>query len=241
MPVKILRSLLVVALLSFSASVVLADGVDPLVGFKPGGGSTPITVNNPNPTFSLVVVQDPGPIGASGPGTICTISGDTCAVVPPGQPEAGSLPVFQNQTAGVLTTLTVFIQDPTHMFNFVCNTNETAIFSSCSPPVSVAGGEDITFSGGSVPTAFVGDDDSDDAACLIAGPAGPLCSDDFNLSLGEFALDIEGIISGDPTNDLTAGTNISGATITSPEPGSALMLLFGMLALGLTKVVRRAA
>jgi hypothetical protein len=235
--VKLIRFFVVVAFLGISASLALADGIDPLVGIKPGGGSTPITVTNPNPTFSLVVVQDPG--NAS----VCSIAGDTCAVVPPNNPGAGMLPVFQNQTGSTLTMLTIFIANGTLPLTFSCNPAEASIFSSCSPTL-VAGGTDVTFSGGTgvapATFGFKSDNDSDDSFCHEVGPSGPGCSDDFGFIGGEFAVDIEGVLSPDPTSDLPVGTNIQGATITSPEPGSALMLLFGMLALGLTKVVRRA-
>jgi hypothetical protein len=236
LPVKMVRLLLVVALLSFSASVVLADGIDPLVGTRSGGGSTPITLTNPNPTFDLTVVQDPGMVGAPGPGTICSISGDTCAV----DPATDMLPVFQNDTGVTLTSITLFIQNQTSggpQLIYQCNTAETSIFANCTTAI-VAGGTDVTLSGGPGVPAFVfkPDDDGDDSSCQELGPTGPGCSDDFVG--GEFAVDIEGILDG---TDLPVGTAIQGTVVTSPEPGSALMLLFGMLAFGLAKVVRRAA
>src|SRR5258708_11040480 len=187
---------MVVAFLGISVPLALADGVDPLVGIKSGGGSTPITIAYPNPTFSLVVVQDP--VG----GGICSILGDTCAVVPAGQPGAGMLPVFQNQTGSTLTMLTIFIANGTVPLTFSCNPAETSIFSSCSP-AAVAGGTDITFSGGTVAPAtfgFKGDHDSDDSFCHEVGTSRPGCSDDFGFIVGEFAVDIEGVLSGDPTS-----------------------------------------
>ena len=231
---KILRLLLVVALLSFSASVILADGVDPLVGIGHGNGSTPITITNPNPTFSLVTAQSPA----------CTIAGDVCAVIPPGMPDAGMIPVFQNDLGKTIPTLTIFIQNiPMTALTYQCNFGELSFFSTCNT-VSVAGGTDVIFSGGTgVPALiFYPDDDLDDESCasVIPGPEGPpaACSDDFVPT--EFTVDIEGIISGDPTNDLPQNLNIQGSVVTTPEPGSALMLLFGMLAFALAKVARRA-
>jgi hypothetical protein len=233
--VKLIRFFVVVAFLGISASLALADGVDPLVGTKSGGGSTPITLTSPNPTFDLKVVQDPGTVGAPGPGPICSISGDTCAV----DPTTGMLPVFQNDTGVTLTSITLFIQNNTPALIYQCNTAETSIFANCST-ASVAGGTDVTLSGGPGVPAFVfkPDDDTDDSSCPDAGPS-PACSDDFVG--GEFAVDIEGIISGDPTNDLPVNTEIKGTVVTTPEPGSALMLLFGMVAFALTKVARRAS
>jgi hypothetical protein len=229
--VKLIRLLMVVAFLALSASLALADGVDPLAGIKSGGGSTGITLTNPNPTFDLVTAQS----------SFCTIAGDVCAVVPAGQPGAGMLPVFQNDTGVTLTSITLFIQDTVGVpLTYHCNTAETLIFANCSTAI-VAGGTDVTFSGGSGVPAFVfkSDGDPDDSFCAVAGPTGSNCPDDFVG--GEFAVDIEGIISGDPTNDLPAGIKIDGTVVTSPEPGSALMLLFGAAAFGLAMLVRRAA
>jgi len=228
--VKLIRFFVVVAFLGTSASVALADGVDPLVGTKSGGGSTPITLTNPNPTFDLTVVHDPGD------GSICSFAGDTCAVVPTG-PGANMLPVFQNDTGTTLTTITLFIQNGTTALTYHCNTAETSIFANCSTAI-VDGGTDVTLSGGPgvLPFAFRSDDDSDDSLCQRVGPSGAGCADDF---VGEFAVDIEGV-PGVP-NELPINTEIRGTVVTGPEPGSALMLLLGMVAFALTKVARRAA
>ncbi len=213
---KLIRLLMVVAFFGISASLVLADGVDPLVGIKSGGGSTPITITNPNPSFTATV-------GTTG----CSIPGDNCA-----------LAVFQNQLGTTLTNLTIFI--PTTMVGlntlvFGCNGQETAIFTNCLA-TAVSDGTDLFFSGGSVlsqGTVFcVPDDDADDETCTpqTGDP------DDLQTATGEFAVDIEG-----STTEIPSGTLIPTQAVTTPEPGSALMLLFGMVAFGLLKVVRRAA
>jgi hypothetical protein len=228
--VKLIRLLMVVAFFGISASLALADGVDPLAGIKSGGGSTGITLTNPNPTFDLITEQS----------SFCTIAGDVCAVVPSG-PDAHMLPVFQNDTGVTLTSITLFIQNTIGVpLTYHCNTTETLIFANCNAVV-VAGGTDVIFSGGPGVPAFVfkSDGDPDDSFCAEAGPTGPNCPDDFVG--GEFAVDIEGIISPDHTNDLPAGIPIDGTVVTSPEPGSALMLLFGAAAFGLAMLVRRAA
>jgi len=208
--VKLVRSALVVVLLGFSASVVLADGVDPLVGIKSGGGSTPITITDPNPTVTATA-------GTTG----CTIAGDTCVV-----------DVFQNQTGSTLTNLTIFITTTLvggNPLNFTCNDAETeffGIFGSCVA-TAVAGGTDLFFSGGTgvAPATFECPEEVE--GCFFVG--------------GEFAVDIEGTITDGQPPDLPSGTSITTQVITSPEPGSALMLLFGAAAFALTKVARRAA
>jgi hypothetical protein len=230
--VKIARLLLVVALLGFSASVILADGVDPLVGIGHGNGSTPITT--PITAFTLVTAQS----------SVCTISGDVCGVIPPGMPDAGMIPVFQNDLGQTITTLTIFLQNGSIPLNYQCG--PLAFFSDCTT-VTVGtgptGGTDVIFSGGTgIPALiFYADDDSDDSSCQTLGPTGPNCADDWVPT--EFTVDIEGIITTDGTtsNDLPTGITIQGSVITSPEPSSALMLLFGMLALALTKIACRAA
>src|SRR6516164_8659785 len=96
-----------------SASVVFADGIDPLVGVRSGGGPTPITLTDPNPTVTAMA-------GTAG----CSIPGDTCVV-----------DVFQNQTGSTLTSLTIFIPTTTvgsNILNFTCNSAETGIFNNCS-------------------------------------------------------------------------------------------------------------
>jgi len=234
LPVKIARLLLVVALLSLSASVVLADGVDPLVGIGHGNGSTPITLTNPNPTFTLVTEKS----------SVCTITGDVCGVIPAGMPDAGMIPVFQNDLGQTIATLTIFLQNGSIPLNYQCNQSELTFFSTCTT-VTVAGGTDVIFSGGTgVPALiFYPDGDSDDAPelCPAQGPTGPGCADDFVPT--EFTVDIEGIITTTDatTNDLPPGITIQGSVNTTPEPSSALMLLVGVLAFALTKVVRRAA
>jgi len=203
--VKLVRSALVVVLLGFSASVVLADGVDPLVGIKSGGGSTPITITDPNPTVTATA-------GTTG----CIIAGDTCVV-----------DVFQNQTGSTLTNLTIFITTTLvggNPLNFTCNDAETeafGIFGSCLATV-VSGGTDLFFSGGTGVAPATFECPAEFEGCFFVG--------------GEFAVDIEGTITELPPN-----TSITTQVITSPEPGSALMLLFGVVAFALTKVARRAA
>jgi len=223
--VKIARLVLAFALFGGSAALAFADGVDPLVGIKKGGGSTPITITNPNPIVTGTLVQD------SGDGKTCTIAGDTCLQ-----------DVFQNQLGTTLTSLTIFVTSPSNL-TFSCNEAETDIFTNCQvKPLN--GGFDFFFSGGSVASATltcVPDGDLDDLSVLIFGcPNKFLNADDYKWVGGEFAVDIEGILT-DGVPDAPAGTTVTTQVITSPEPGSASMLLFGMLAFGLLKVARRVA
>jgi len=223
--VKIVRSFLVLALFAGSASLAFADGVDPLVGIKHGAGSTPITITNPNPTITGTLVKDPGN------GSVCSIAGDTCLQE-----------VFQNQLGTTLTSLDIFITTPATNLTFSCNPAETDIFTHCSVS-QVAGGFNFFFSGGSVESAqfkCVGDGDWDDILIPILGCPNFLTqADDWKWVGGEFAVDIEGTITnGKP--DAPAGTSVTTQAITTPEPASASLLLFGMLAFGLLKIARRA-
>ena len=223
--VKIFRFVLALALFGGTATLALADGVDPLVGIKHGGGSTPITITNPNPIVTGTLVQD------SGDGKTCTIAGDTCLQE-----------VFQNQLGKTLTNLTIFVTSPSNL-TFSCNEGETDIFANCKVS-AVKGGFDFFFSGGSIASATltcVPDGDLDDLSVLLLGcPNTLLNADDFKFVGGEFAVDIEGILT-NGVPDAPAGTTVTTQVITTPEPGSASMLLFGMLAFSLVKVARRAA
>ena len=220
---KIARLALAFTLFGSTATLAFADGVDPLAGIKKGGGSTPITITNPNPIVTGTMVQD------SGDGKTCTIAGDTCLQ-----------DVFQNRLGTTLTSLTIFVTSPSNL-TFACNEEETDIFAKCQVnPVN--GGFDFFFSGGSVASATltcVPDGDLDDLTVLVFGcPNKFLNADDYKWVGGEFAFDIEGTLT-DGVPDAPAGTTITTQVITSPEPGSASMLLFGMLAFGLLKVARR--
>jgi len=223
--VKIVRSLLVVALFACTGSLALADGVDPLVGIKHGAGSTPITITNPNPSITGTLVQDPGN------GSVCSIAGDTCLQE-----------VFQNQLGTTLTSLNIFITTPATNLTFSCNPAETDIFTHCSVS-QVAGGFNFFFSGGSVESAqfkCVGDGDWDDFLIPWLGCPNILTDkDDWKWVGGEFAVDIEGTLT-NGVPDAPKGTSITTQAITTPEPGSAAMLLFGMLAFGALKIARRA-
>jgi len=223
--VKIVRSLLVVALFACAASLALADDIDPLVGIKHGSGSTPITITNPNPSVTGTLVQDPGN------GSICTIAGDTCLQQ-----------VFQNQLGTTLTSLNILITTPATNLTFSCNPAETDVFTHCAVS-HVTGGFNFFFSGGSVESAqfkCVGDGDLDDFLIPVFGCPNILTDkDDWKWVGGEFAVDIEGTITGGKP-DAPAGTSVTTQAITTPEPSSAAMLLFGMLAFALLKIARRA-
>jgi len=118
-------ALLLLAVAVFSASA-WADGIDPKVIIQKGSGSTPITVNNPNPSF--------GPVTAT-QNSNC-LAGDFCV-----------FEVYQNQTSQTLHTLTIAINDLTN-FAFQCgDLSQISFFSACSASDN-GHVTDVTFSGG---------------------------------------------------------------------------------------------
>jgi hypothetical protein len=114
--------LLIVTAALFSAAA-WADGIDPKVIIQKGGGSIPITINNPKPSF--------GPVTAT-QNSNCLTSTDACVFL-----------VFQNQTGQTLTHLDILITD--NGFTFGCGS--FLFFANCS---STDNGtvSDVFFSGG---------------------------------------------------------------------------------------------
>jgi len=127
--------------------------------------------------------------------------------------------VFQNQTGQTLTHLDILVTD--NGFTFGCGS--FLFFANCS---STDNGtvSDVSFSGGAgIKAAKLDcDDDDEDEDCHYKG--------------GEFGLLIDGTASEHFLHD-----SVTGQTVTTPEPGAGLMVLFGALAFGLFKLVRRAA
>jgi hypothetical protein len=213
--------LMVLTAVMFSAAA-WADGIDPKVIIQKGGGSTPITLTNPNPTFKAKA-QTNQESGTSN----CLTSTDACV-----------FEVFQNQTGVTLASLTIAITD-LKGFVFTCgDSSQILFFSNCSRS-DQNGVTDIFFSGGTgvapatqqcVPDSLI------DSALAHFGKFNcqKIDPDDYKFVGGEFGLLIDATKS-----ENFDGQSVSGQTITSPEPGVGLLVLFGMLALVLLKPVRR--
>jgi hypothetical protein len=199
--------------------VAWADGIDPKVIIQKGGGSTPITLTNPNPSVTATS-------HANTEANPCFLASSSACISD----------VFQNRTGKTLTSLDIFIPAVQNLF-FTCgDISDLLFFDHCTSAIG-HGGTSIFFSAdgmhgfdGVTPAIFQcvpdldGDDDGGKKGCN---------EDDFAWVGGEFAVDIEG-------SDLPPRTRITTQVITSPEPGSSMLILFGALAFGLFKVVRRA-
>jgi len=211
---KLLFVLLASAVFS---TAVLADGIDPQVIIKPGGGSTPITLTNPNPTVTAPAVANTGQ---------CTDPSAPACV----------FDVFQNQTGTTITSLTIFIPTLGNLI-FSCGDPSTLTFdfNTCSTG-NVAGGTDVFFTNSigspfsGVPSATFSCGDEDEGEGF--GDIKKSDCDEPTFTGGEFAVDVEGA-------GILPGTPFSLTAITTPEPGAALLMLFGALAFGLLAVGRR--
>ncbi len=210
---KLLFVLLASAVFS---TAVLADGIDPQVIIKPGGGSTPITLTTPNPMVSTPAALNTGQ---------CTDPSAPACV----------FDVFQNQTGSTITSLTIFIPTFGNLIFSCGDAASLSFFNSCSTS-NIAGGTDVFFSN-SIGSPFSGvatatkscDDDEEEFLSFSSE------SDDCKFVGGEFAVDIEG--AGITANDIHTPFPLT--VITTPEPAAALLMLFGALAFGLLAVGRR--
>jgi len=224
----VFAQLLLFAVALFSAAA-WADGVDPKVIPIRGSGSTPITLKNPNPTVTAQA-QAPSEANLFCLGAVACVDD-----------------VFQNQTGKTLTSITMFFNaslNPGLVFS--CGDMSKAVFFDNCNASSASGGENIILSAdgengfnGVAPATqqCVADSDPLLAAIdkvLFALPGG--CQkwdpDDYKFVGGEFGIDIYG--------DLAVGQSVTTTAITTPEPGAAILLLYGALAFGLLKLVRRA-
>ncbi len=155
--------------------------------------------------------------------------------------------VFQNQTGVTLTALDVFIPTVQNLIFSCGDLADLLYFDHCNASGG-NGGTHIKFSADGL-NGFTGvapatqqcvpDTDMllglmDKVLFALPGGCQKWDPDDFKWVGGEFALDIEGA-------DLAPGTTITAQAITTPEPGAGLMVLFGALALGMFKLVRRSA
>jgi hypothetical protein len=218
---KSFRLLFVILTAAVFSAAAWANGIDPRVIIQGGTGSTPITLTNPNPSVTSTAVAN------NAQNNFPCFFEDSAACVQD---------VFQNQTITTIMSLDVFI--PTVLVNeealvFTCGPFADVLFFDHCTNTIVTGGTHVFFSAddmngfnGVPPAVLTCVPDSDDAE-------GSCDKDDQKFVGGEFTIDIEG-------SDLPAGTQITAQAITSPEPGTGLMFLFGVLAFGMFKLVRRA-
>jgi hypothetical protein len=203
----------------FSAAA-WADGIDPKVIIQKGGGSIPITVTNPNPSFPPVMATQ---------NANCLTKTDACV-----------FEVFQNQTPITLASVTIAIDD-IQGFSFLCGSAAQILYFSSCNATDNGSITNVVFSGGSGIAPAV-------QQCVPDSPGDQLLAffgkfncrqsdpDDYKFVGGEFGVLI------DATKDEGFnGQSVIARTVTTPEPGVGILLLFGALAFGLLKPVRRAA
>jgi hypothetical protein len=190
------------------ATAAWADGVDPKVIIQGGGGSTPITITDPNPTVTTPAQANTG----------------QCFNKDVTQVPACVFDVFQNQTGNTLTHLTIFIPTIDSLV-FKCDPTTLLIFFNDCNSNGATGGTDVNF--------------FNTANSPFAGvPTATPCNSDLEEECGmpfvggEFAVDIEGA-------GVVTGTVIPVTVITTPEPGAALLMLFGAMVFGLFRLTRR--
>jgi hypothetical protein len=212
---KPVRLLVILTAALFSAAT-WADGIDPKVIIQKGGGSTPITIHDPNPSVTATS-------HANTEANPCFLAESSACISD----------VFQNQTGITIQSLTIGITDVTlpeiGKLVFSCGA-DLLFFNHCSS--SDNGSVTDIFFSNTPGSPFHGVD----SAVLQCGDDGDDGEEEecHHWVGGEFSVDIEGA-------DLPAGIPITVQAITTPEPGSAMMILFGALAFGMLKFVRRAA
>jgi hypothetical protein len=209
-------ALLLLAVALFSASAWAQSDPKPIPQRDPPGAITQITLTNPNPTVSGVVVAS----------TACPVGSNFCV-----------FDNFQNATGKTLTSITMFFSaamNPVGL-SFSCPDSQdmmsAVFFDHCSQSAvsngDVTTGEDVTFSA-DMKNGFNG----------VAPCVSPTAlSSVSGCSGGLFAIDI---YSSDHDLDNLVGQTITTQAITTPEPGAGLMVLFSALAFALFQLVRRA-
>lgn len=196
---KMSRVILTAAIAACFSVATFADGIDPKGVIK-----------DPNLPATPITKADPNPTFSENaePNNPNCLSSAPCVFA-----------VFQNRLGTTLKSIDIFI--PTDGLTFSCGNQagQGNFFDLCHAS-SVTGGTNLFFSTDGAP-GFGGVQsgkcvpDFDDLFGLLG------CDED-DWKGGIFGVDIEG-------TDLPPGTNISGSVITTPEPDSGLVLLFGTL------------
>jgi hypothetical protein len=215
------------------ADAAWADGInDPKPIPQNGTDATLITVTTPNPTVTMTAA----PNSAANP---CPFQSAFCVD-----------DNFQNETGKTITSITM--QFPSQSFNnmtlvFNCPSKVEMLFAvffdNCSQSAGPMGAEDITFSADGK-NGFNGVASAGSTVCIpdLDDFFGGCNKEDQTTANGLFAIDMYG--SGVSCNESVTPANctsITATAITAPEPGAGLMVLFCAFAVGLFKLVRRAA
>jgi hypothetical protein len=210
---KHVRLLLLTVTAAVLSTATWADGIDPKVIIQKGTDSTPITIHDPNPSVTAIS-------HANTEANPCFLAESLACISD----------IFQNQTGITIHSLTIGITDVTlpeiGKLVFSCGASTDLLFFNHCSSSDNGSVTDIFFSN-APGSPFHGVD----SAVLQCGDDGEE-DDCHNWVGGEFSVDIEGA-------DLPAGIPITVQAITTPEPGSGMMILCGALAFALIKLVRR--
>jgi hypothetical protein len=218
--------LLTVAL--FSASAWAQSDPKPIP--QKGTDATLITLDDPNPTVTATAAAN----SAANP---CPFQSAFCVD-----------DNFQNETGKTITSITMFFSssdNPGLVFNCPSKTEMlfAVFFDNCSQSAGPMGAEDITFSADGK-NGFNGVASAGSTVCIpdLDDFFGGCNKEDQTTANGLFAIDMYG--SGVSCNESVTPANctsITATAITAPEPGAGLMVLFCAFAVGLFKLIRRAA
>jgi hypothetical protein len=213
---KHVRLLLLTVTAAVLSTATWADGIDPKVIIQKGTDSTPITIHDPNPSVTAIS-------HANTEANPCFLAESLACISD----------IFQNQTGITIHSLTIGITDVTlpeiGKLVFSCGASTDLLFFNHCSSSDNGSVTDIFFSN-APGSPFHGVD----SAVLQCGDDGDDGEEEecHNWVGGEFSVDIEGA-------DLPAGIPITVQAITTPEPGSGMMILCGALAFALIKLVRR--
>ena len=196
-----------VAFLSVSAPVALADGTDPFVFTKgcggPGQPACDAALIGPGGTATFSATFDCGSLGMSAPANDCVASEDFINV------SGATITSFSFNITSVSVSGLTFSCGTGISTAFICHQDSALLFTFAGGSLCSTDMNDIAPS--SAPGGFT----------QVPDPTGP----DGDETCSGITIEMQGIL-GEPN---LQGVKVS-ADVAAPEPGSGLLLLFGLMA-----------